>query len=484
MPRTDRRALGKDGKTHVAGSKREAYDRQPGDAFVIENFPDGHVCSERPSRDDGWNVRCLFADTTDRRLGISDLVVAPAVRAGRAQNAAEVEREHREPVRPGEFVTDGPQQRVVLAPTVARMRMTDHSRPDRGIVGEPEFPLQPDAILGRERHGFHLHGTMHAMTSIRQPAGTAFALRDPWPWADFAGLAKGGEAQGYRAVFLPEIQGRDAFASLTALAGETSTLLLGTGIVRMDARSPQLTAMAAATLQERSAGRGIIGIGTGPTVAGGLDRLRAVVLAVKAALRGAPAVIDGRPVTLSLIPESPPMVWISALGPRAVEVAGEVADGVLLNWCPPERVASVREQLSRGAERAGRDPADITVAGYIRASLGDDPRAASLALQEAAAEYASYPAYARQFDQVGLGGEALAAARAHVERRPEDVPMALIQAVTLLGSPASARSRLSAYRDAGLDLPVIYPVPAGPDPLASVRTTLMALAPAQGPSGS
>ena len=59
--------------------------------------------------------------------------------------------------------------------------------------------------------------------------------------------------------------------------------------------------------------------------------------------------------------------------------------------------------------------------------------------------------------------------------------MALIQAVTLLGSPASARSRLSAYRDAGLDLAVIYPVPAGPDPLASVRTTLMALAPAQGP---
>jgi alkanesulfonate monooxygenase SsuD/methylene tetrahydromethanopterin reductase-like flavin-dependent oxidoreductase (luciferase family) len=323
---------------------------------------------------------------------------------------------------------------------------------------------------------------MHAMTSIRQPVGTAFAVRDPWPWTEFAGLAQGGEAQGYRAIFLPEIQGRDAFASLTALAAETSTLLLGTGIVRMDARSPQLTAMSAATLQERSAGRGIIGIGTGPAVAGALDRLRALVLAVRAALRGEPAAVDGSPIELSFTPDPPPFIWISALGPRAVEVAGEVADGVLLNWCPPERVARVREQLARGAERAGRDPADITVAGYIRASLGDDQRAALAALKTAAGEYASYPAYARQFDQVGLGEEARAAARAYRAGRPEAVPEALIDAVTLCGDLTVARSRLRAYREAGLDLAVVYPVPAGPDPLASVRTTLAALAPAQGPS--
>lgn len=322
---------------------------------------------------------------------------------------------------------------------------------------------------------------MHAMTSIRQPVGTAFAVRDPWPWTDFAGLAQGGEAQGYRAVFLPEIQGRDALAALTALAGETTTLLLGTGIVRMDARSPQLTAMAAATLQERSAGRGIIGIGTGPAVAGALDRLRELVVATRAALRGEPAAIDGNPIELSLTPDPPPSVWISALGPRAVEMAGEVADGVLLNWCPPERVARVREQLARGAERAGRDPADITVAGYVRASLGDDPRAAFVALQSAAGEYASYPAYARQFDQVGLGEEARAAAHAYGAGRPEDVPEALVEAVALFGDLTAARSRLQAYRESGLDLAVVYPVPAGPDPLASVRTTLAALAPGVDP---
>ena len=72
-----------------------------------------------------------------------------------------------------------------------------------------------------------------------------------------------GETLGFRAVFLPEIAGRDATAALAALAGVTSELLLGTGIVPMTARRDQLTAMAAPTVHERSGGRAILGIGTG-----------------------------------------------------------------------------------------------------------------------------------------------------------------------------------------------------------------------------
>src|SRR4249919_183864 len=98
---------------------------------------------------------------------------------------------------------------------------------------------------------------MAAMDAGRQPRGTAFALRDAFPWPAFAGLARTGEALGYRAVFLPEIAGRDAFASLTGLAGETGGLLLGTGIVPMTSRSPRATAMGAATVHERSGGRAI-----------------------------------------------------------------------------------------------------------------------------------------------------------------------------------------------------------------------------------
>ena len=315
------------------------------------------------------------------------------------------------------------------------------------------------------------------MQPSRQLSGTAFALRDPWRWPDFAALVRSGQAQGYSGVFLPEIAGRDAFAALTALAGETSTLQLGTGIVPMNARTPQLTAMAAATAHERSGGRVIVGLGTGPAVPGALDRLRSIVLALRAVFRGEAASVDGREIRLSLPLESLPQIWVSALGPKAVALAGEIADGVLLNWCPPQRVDAVRSQLAVGAARVGRDPATVTVAAYIRASLGQDPAAAMIALQDAAGEYAGYPAYARQFDEAGLGREAGEAAAAHAAGRPLDVPERLVHAVALTGDQARARARLQDYLDAGLDVPVIYPVAAGGDPLGSVRATLAALAP-------
>ncbi|MEP7059177.1 MAG: LLM class flavin-dependent oxidoreductase [Actinomycetota bacterium] len=315
------------------------------------------------------------------------------------------------------------------------------------------------------------------MSAGRQLSGTAFAVRDPWPWPDFARLARDAETGGYRAVFLPEITGRDAFAALTALAGETSTLALGTGIVPMDARTLPITAMAAATVHERSGGRAIVGLGTGAATQGALDRLRAVVAAIRSAFQGEPVVMDGRAFTLSLTLASQPQIWISALGPKAVALAGEIADGVLLNWCTPERVVAARSQLAVGAERAGRDPGAVTVAAYIRASLGTDAPAAMRALQRATGEYAGYPAYARQFQAMGLGTQASVAADAVRAGRPEDVPVALIHAIALTGDPAAAHLRLAAYREAGVDLPVLYPVAAGSDPLGSVRTTLTALAP-------
>jgi alkanesulfonate monooxygenase SsuD/methylene tetrahydromethanopterin reductase-like flavin-dependent oxidoreductase (luciferase family) len=133
--------------------------------------------------------------------------------------------------------------------------------------------------------------------------------------------------------------------------------------------------------------------------------------------------------------------------------------------------------VSEAADAAGRDPSGVRVAVYVRASLGEDHGAADLALREAAAQYASYPAYARQFAAVGLEDETAVAARAHAERRPEDVPEALVRAVTLPRGTAAAAARLQEYRDAGADLPVVYPVVAGGDLEASLTATIRALAP-------
>ena len=280
-----------------------------------------------------------------------------------------------------------------------------------------------------------------------------------------------GEALDYRAVFLPEIAGRDAFAALAALAGVTSELLLGTGIVPMTSRRVALTAMGAATVHERSGHRAILGIGTGAPRAGALDELEAQVGRIRSLLdpeHDEPVLALDRPVP----------IWIAALGPRAVAAAGRVADGVLLNWCTPERVAEARAQVRESAERARRDPSAITVAAYIRAAVGVDADdvSARRALAGAAGEYASYPAYRRQFESMGVGAAADAAAAARASGMVSfDAVAPLLDAVCVSGS--SARARLEAFRDAGCDLPVVYPVAYGPDGARSVADTLLVLAP-------
>ena len=313
------------------------------------------------------------------------------------------------------------------------------------------------------------------MATVRQPSGTGFALRDALPWEDLVGIVRAAEPAGYSAVFLPEIAGRDALVTLGMLAGETRELLLGTGVVPMRARTPMLTAMGAASVHERSGGRLILGIGTGDVGTGALHDLRETVLSIRTLLSGGTVEVGRGQQGLSLSLASPLSIWVSALGPKAMRLAGEIADGVILNWCPPERVPFARARIEEGAEAAERDPAGVAVAVYVRAWVGADETEAISALKAMAGQYASYRAYRRQFEQVGLGPQAAVAGQAHRAGRPEDVPEVLVRAVCAVGD--EARTRLEAFREAGADLPIAYPV-ATADAAASIEGTLLGLAPA------
>jgi alkanesulfonate monooxygenase SsuD/methylene tetrahydromethanopterin reductase-like flavin-dependent oxidoreductase (luciferase family) len=306
---------------------------------------------------------------------------------------------------------------------------------------------------------------MAGVGAERQRGATGIALRDPLPWHELEQIVATSEQTGYAAVFLPEVAARDVFAALTGLAPAAPTLTLATGVSTIVSRTPRVTAMAAATVAERSGGRMLLGLGTGPSRKGALDALRSYVTTARDLLDGAE--VDGERLTLD-IPRPVP-IWIAALGPRAMRLAGEIADGVLLNWCPPERVAFGRERIREGAEAARRDPADVHVGVYVRSVVGQGARG-DAGLRKAAAEYASYPAYRRQFEDVGLATEAERAAAG-------DVPDALLDAIALRGDAATASRRLQAYRDAGADLPVVYPV-AALEPVSSILGTLFALAPA------
>ncbi len=319
---------------------------------------------------------------------------------------------------------------------------------------------------------------MVAVSSDRSAPRVAFALRDPLPWDDVVQIVRTAEETDYEAVFLPEVGARETFSTLSALAQRTSTMRLATGVVTTVARRASVTAMAAATVHDVSGGRMILGLGAGPSGPGALERLRAYVSDVRALLSGKAIAEErrGEPFRLGLAVDRPPPIWIAALGPRAVELAGAVADGALLNWCTPERVAAARRSIADAAARAGRDPAALTIGVYVRAVVGQEPEHAMPALRSAAAQYASFPAYARQFEAMGLGQQARAAAEALRSGRLERVPDALIGSVAVVGDAATASARLGEYRAAGADLVVVYPVPVL-DPVSSVMATLFALAP-------
>ena len=217
------------------------------------------------------------------------------------------------------------------------------------------------------------------MPGHRQPSGLAFAIRDPLPWNDLVGIVRAAENAGYRALFLPEISGRDALVTLGALARDTHDLLLGTGVLPMRSRTPLLTAMGSATVDERSGGRLLLGLGPGPVGRGALDELAELIGTLRSLFAGGTIERRGRPVGLSLLPSTEIPIWISAMGPKAMRLAGEIADGALLNWCSPERAAFAKARIAEGAEAAGRDPTEIALGVYVRSWVGQDAEAAMTA---------------------------------------------------------------------------------------------------------
>jgi alkanesulfonate monooxygenase SsuD/methylene tetrahydromethanopterin reductase-like flavin-dependent oxidoreductase (luciferase family) len=305
--------------------------------------------------------------------------------------------------------------------------------------------------------------------NARPAPRTGLALREPLPWHEMVLAVETAETAAYEALFVPEIVGREAFATLGGLSRATYRIKVGTGVLPVTSRKPDVLAMGAATVNELSYGRMILGLGSGTPGPGSLIRLRRMVAFLRPALAGEPVDLGGGDTfQLSLRPQSVP-IWLAALGPKTMRLAGEIADGVLLNWCTPERVRQARSLVDEGARAAGRDPADVTVAVYVRACVGHDLEQSFPVLKSALMQYASIPHYRQQFEQMGFRSEAAAAAGGRVDD-------AVVSAVCLHGDPAEATARLQRYRDAGADLPIVYPVPAQ-EPVSSINGTILGLAP-------
>jgi alkanesulfonate monooxygenase SsuD/methylene tetrahydromethanopterin reductase-like flavin-dependent oxidoreductase (luciferase family) len=139
-------------------------------------------------------------------------------------------------------------------------------------------------------------------------------------------------------------------------------------------------------------------------------------------------------------------------------------------------VAEARDLVAKAAQGAGRDPRDVTIAVYVRACLGVQEPVALEALKEMTGQYASIPHYRHQLEQMGLGEEAAIAAKAVQAGRADEVPEALVKALAVVGGRREALGRLDAYRSAGADLVLCYPV-AALDPFSSILGTVLAASP-------
>ena len=317
---------------------------------------------------------------------------------------------------------------------------------------------------------------------------------------DYQELSSQAEKNGFEAVWVPEGGGRDSLTSLATIAMKTDTVKLGTGILPIFARTPTNTAMSAAGMAAVSDGRFLLGLGVGhaPTVESRdgipfkqpMTRMRETIQIIKALLSGEEVNFTGKQFKITgasmgaATPKTKVPIYIAALGPQMLEMVGELADGVLMNWTAVDYLGEAIGHIKRGAEKAGRDPNEIDIAGYVRVAVGDNLTESRDSLRRQVARYASNPFYRNFFAQTGFDKEMSAAAAAladgNLDKAADSITEEMQDQVAIVGTVEECRAALEKRRAAGLQLPVIAPFAVG-DNMASHRHVIEAMAPAKYP---
>ena len=303
-------------------------------------------------------------------------------------------------------------------------------------------------------------------------------LRDASP-DDIVAWSRRAEELGFAGIFVPE-SFNDSLAYAQAIAMRTQRIRVGTAITNVYLRHPSLLAQQAAAVQEFSGGRLMLGLGVGHrpvNTSMGIEmgdpmaKMRETI----AYLRGAWAKGPHQPR-----PKTPPALLAAALAPRMIELAGELADGVIFNLFPLERYRRAMTALRHGAERGGRNPDDLAVIHFTTAYFGADRAACLHEAKRMLARYANLPFYGNMLAQSGFADE-VAEVRHHMKNRDLEaaeraVSDAMADAVTLVGEPAAARERLRAYEIAGATMSIVFPNPVGEPRAAAVDRALAGLA--------
>jgi F420-dependent oxidoreductase-like protein len=302
------------------------------------------------------------------------------------------------------------------------------------------------------------------------------------PWNEVVEYVQVAEKLGYEAVFVAEAYSYDAVSIMAALAMKTDRIKIGAGILNVFSRSPALLAQSAAALDMLSNGRFILGLGTsGPQVVQGwhgvpfvkpLQRTREVVEIVRMALRRERLTYDGETIKLDMglklinhpVRSEIPII-IASLGPKNLEMTGEIADGWMPTLFAPNHMDVFRPHLEAGLQKSGRDWSALEIVPAVITGVYDDVDVVRQMVKPYLALYVGgmgsrernfynqlvqrygYMDEARQVQDLYLAGDKAGAAAA--------IPDALVDETSAIGSPERCREKLRELEAAGVTMPVL-----------------------------
>jgi F420-dependent oxidoreductase-like protein len=304
--------------------------------------------------------------------------------------------------------------------------------------------------------------------------------------------ARRAEELGYDSVYTTHIASYDSLTVLAAYATATERVKLGTGVLPMFSRTPVATAQQAVTIDELSGGRHILGIGVshkvtvenwfGTHIDKPVKDMREYVATLRAIFAGEEPPQDNERFRTQFRlmgpkprPELP--LYIAALSPAMLRLAGRVADGVILWLCNPDYIRDVViPEVTTGRERAGKPLEGFDVVAAVPSAVTDDPDAARNALRGELITYFSLPFYRKMLEGSGFGEDIERFDAKMAEGDPQgataEISDRFLGVLGAIGSPDEAKESIQRYLDAGANSPCVGGI-SGTD----FDSTLEALAP-------
>jgi F420-dependent oxidoreductase-like protein len=306
-------------------------------------------------------------------------------------------------------------------------------------------------------------------------------------------MAREADRLGYDSIWAAEAYGSDTATVLAWLASNTEKAKIASGIFQMPARTPAMTAMTAATLDNISGGRMVLGLGiSGPQVVEGwhgqpfdkpLKRTREYVAVVRKALARETLTYDGefyalprpggpgKPLKLIIKPVQERIpIYLAAIGPKNSALAFEIAEGWLPTIFSPDHFEVFRPSLEEGAAKAGRTVADVDIAPMTSLAIREDLEEARNYMRPYLALYIGGMGsrdknfYNQLVTRYGYGDAAREIQDLYLSGKQSEamakVPGELIDKVSLCGPKEAVRERLDVYREAGVGTLLVSPVAA------------------------